>query len=101
MWLLTSPLDQNPIVIYYKFNYDFKNHIKIWVDTKGTWVLHLALLFAIAPSISKSDFTLPMVIFFFQHTPYGNYKEQITPYFDLPFEILIETINVPHHPNQN
>jgi hypothetical protein len=27
MWLLKSPLDQNPIVIYQKFNGDFKSHI--------------------------------------------------------------------------
>jgi hypothetical protein len=27
MWLLKSPLDQNPRVIYQKFNGDFKSHI--------------------------------------------------------------------------
>jgi hypothetical protein len=27
MWLLKSPLDQNSIVIYHKFNGDFKSHI--------------------------------------------------------------------------
>jgi len=27
MWLLKSPLDQNPIMIYHKFNGDFKSHI--------------------------------------------------------------------------
>jgi hypothetical protein len=27
MWLLKSPLDQNLIMIYHKFNGDFKNHI--------------------------------------------------------------------------
>jgi len=27
MWLLKSPLDQNPIVIYQKFNGNFKSHI--------------------------------------------------------------------------
>jgi hypothetical protein len=27
MWLLKSPLDQNSIMIYYKFNGDFKSHI--------------------------------------------------------------------------
>jgi len=27
MWLLKSPLDQNLIVIYQKFNGDFKSHI--------------------------------------------------------------------------
>jgi hypothetical protein len=26
-WLLKSPLDQNLIMIYYKFNGDFKSHI--------------------------------------------------------------------------
>jgi hypothetical protein len=27
MWFLKSPLDQNPIVIYQKFNGNFKSHI--------------------------------------------------------------------------
>jgi hypothetical protein len=27
MWLLKSPLEQNPIMIYHKFNGDFKSHI--------------------------------------------------------------------------
>jgi hypothetical protein len=27
MWLLKPPLDQNPIMIYHKFNGDFKSHI--------------------------------------------------------------------------
>jgi hypothetical protein len=27
MWLLKSPLDQNPTMIYHKFNGDFKSHI--------------------------------------------------------------------------
>jgi hypothetical protein len=27
MWLLKSPLDQNSIMIYHKFNDDFKSHI--------------------------------------------------------------------------
>jgi hypothetical protein len=27
MWLLKLPLDQNPKVIYQKFNGDFKSHI--------------------------------------------------------------------------
>jgi hypothetical protein len=27
MWLLKSPLDQNPILIYHKFNGNFKSHI--------------------------------------------------------------------------
>jgi hypothetical protein len=34
MWLLKSPLDQNPIVIYQKFNGDFKSHINFG-ETKG------------------------------------------------------------------
>lgn len=34
MWLLTSPLDQNPITIYHKFNGDFKRHINFG-RTKG------------------------------------------------------------------
>jgi hypothetical protein len=27
MWLLKSQFDQNPIMIYHKFNGNFKNHI--------------------------------------------------------------------------
>jgi ribosomal protein L33 len=34
MWLLKSPLDQNPRVIYQKFNGDFKSHIN-FRETKG------------------------------------------------------------------
>jgi hypothetical protein len=34
MLLLKSLLDQNPIVIYYKFNGDFKSHIN-FRRTKG------------------------------------------------------------------
>jgi hypothetical protein len=34
MWLLKSPLDQNSIMIYHKFNGDFKSHIKFG-RTKG------------------------------------------------------------------
>jgi hypothetical protein len=34
MWLLKSPLDQNPKVIYQKFNGDFKSHINFG-KTKG------------------------------------------------------------------
>jgi hypothetical protein len=31
LWLLKSPLDQNLIVIYHKFNSDFKSHINLGV----------------------------------------------------------------------
>jgi hypothetical protein len=34
MWLLKSPLDQNPKVIYQKFNGDFKSNINFG-KTKG------------------------------------------------------------------
>jgi len=34
MWLLKSPLDQNSIMIYHKFNGNFKSHIK-FERTKG------------------------------------------------------------------
>jgi hypothetical protein len=34
MWLLKSPLDQNTIMIYHKFNGDFKSHINFG-GTKG------------------------------------------------------------------
>jgi hypothetical protein len=35
MWILKSHLDQNPyIVIYHKFNNDFKNHINFEGDTR-------------------------------------------------------------------
>jgi len=34
MWILKSPLDQNPRVIYQKFNGDFKSHINFG-GTKG------------------------------------------------------------------
>jgi hypothetical protein len=34
MWLLKSPLDQNSIMIYKKFNDDFKSHINFG-GTKG------------------------------------------------------------------
>jgi hypothetical protein len=37
MWLLKSPLDQNSIVIYQKFNDDFKSHINFG-RTKGWFV---------------------------------------------------------------
>jgi hypothetical protein len=35
MWLLKLPLDQNPIVIYHKYNGDFKSHIIFGGDTRG------------------------------------------------------------------
>jgi hypothetical protein len=34
MWLIKSQLDQNPIMIYHKFNGDFKSHIN-FRGTKG------------------------------------------------------------------
>jgi len=35
MWLLKSPLDQNPIVIYHKFNGNFKSHINFGRTKRG------------------------------------------------------------------
>jgi hypothetical protein len=35
MWLLKSPLDQNLIMIYHKFNSDFKNHINFGRIKRG------------------------------------------------------------------
>jgi hypothetical protein len=34
MWLLKSPLDQNPRVIYQKFNGNFKSHVN-FEEIKG------------------------------------------------------------------
>jgi hypothetical protein len=35
MWLLKLPLDQNPIVIYYKFNGNFKSYINFREINRG------------------------------------------------------------------
>jgi hypothetical protein len=35
MWLLKSLLDQNSIMIYHKFNGDFKSHIKFGRTKRG------------------------------------------------------------------
>jgi hypothetical protein len=40
MWLLKSPLDQNSIMVYHKFNDDFMSHINF----RGTQGLYVALL---------------------------------------------------------
>jgi len=37
MWLLKSPLDQNPIMIYHKFNGDFKSHINFGGQNEDKW----------------------------------------------------------------
>jgi hypothetical protein len=37
MWLLKSLLDQNSIMIYHKFNGDFKSHIKFGRTKGGQW----------------------------------------------------------------
>jgi len=39
MWLLKSPLNQNSIVIYYKFNGDFKKSHQFWGDMDLTLLL--------------------------------------------------------------
>jgi hypothetical protein len=37
MWLLKSPLDQNLIMIYHKFNSNFKSHINFERIKRGQW----------------------------------------------------------------
>jgi hypothetical protein len=37
MWLLKSSLDQNPTMIYHKFNGDFKSHINFGRTKGGQW----------------------------------------------------------------
>jgi hypothetical protein len=37
MCLLKSPLDQNSIMIYHKFNGDFKSHINFGGTKGGQW----------------------------------------------------------------
>jgi hypothetical protein len=39
MWLLKSPLDQNPRVIYQKFNSNFKSHIIFGGQKEDKWMM--------------------------------------------------------------
>jgi len=38
-WLLKLPLDQNPIMIYHKFNGDFKSHINLGGQKEDKWMI--------------------------------------------------------------
>jgi len=48
MWLLKSPLDQNSIVIYRKFNGDFKSHINFGGQKEDKGMMCSITLFSFA-----------------------------------------------------